>query len=126
VLWLNTSLTVRAGEAASHSKIGWQNFTQAVIKAAVSRRPRGIVFLLWGSHAQKAVGGIPKVRNPSLDTFILNAPQGKNMYLKSVHPSPLSVHRGFFGCNHFTKANEWLAETYGPEEQIDWTVICPK
>jgi uracil-DNA glycosylase len=74
VLWLNTSLTVRSGEAASHSKIGWQNFTRAVIQAAISRRPRGIVFLLWGSHAQKAVEGIPKVRNSFLDVFILNPP----------------------------------------------------
>ncbi|PVG02169.1 uracil-DNA glycosylase [Serendipita vermifera] len=110
VLWLNTSLTVRASQAASHSKIGWETFTRAAMQAVLSRpNHKGVVFLAWGSHAQKAIAGFDK-----------------NKVLTAVHPSPLSASKGFFGCNHFRLANEWLAEHHGQEEQIDWTVICPK
>lgn len=112
VLWLNTSLTVRAGQAASHSKIGWEKFTRAAMQAVLSRPGgKGVVFLVWGAHAQKAITGF--------DTK-------KNKVLKSVHPSPLSASKGFFGCNHFIDANKWIAETHGPDEVIDWTVINPK
>ncbi|KAG8827256.1 uracil DNA glycosylase [Serendipita sp. 399] len=112
VLWLNTSLTVRAGEAASHSKIGWDKFTRAVMEAVLSRpSKRGVVFMAWGAHAQKAIAGFDRK---------------KNKVLTSVHPSPLSANRGFLGCNHFWLANEWLVEKYGEEAKVDWTAINPK
>ncbi|CAG7846478.1 Uracil-DNA glycosylase {ECO:0000255/HAMAP-Rule:MF_00148} Short=UDG {ECO:0000255/HAMAP-Rule:MF_00148}; {ECO:0000255/HAMAP-Rule:MF_00148} [Serendipita indica DSM 11827] len=112
VLWLNTSLTVRASEAGSHSKIGWDKFTRAVMEAVLARpSKRGVVFMAWGAHAQKAIAGFD---------------QKKNKILKSVHPSPLSANKGFLGCNHFKLANEWLEEKYGEEAKVDWTAINPK
>ncbi|EIW69791.1 hypothetical protein TREMEDRAFT_29872 [Tremella mesenterica DSM 1558] len=108
VLLLNTSLTVRAHEAASHSNRGWETFTAAVLKVVTSRlvpRGNGVVFMAWGAHAQKMCSGVDK---------------NKHLILKSVHPSPLSAMRGFFGSKHFTKANAWLEERYGSEGGIDW------
>lgn len=92
VLLLNAVLTVREHEAASHAGRGWEQFTDAVVRAIASRK-EGIVYLLWGSYAQKK-GAI--------------ADPTRNCILKAVHPSPLSVYRGFFGCRHFSRANEYL------------------
>ena len=92
VLLLNAVLTVREHEAASHAGRGWEQFTDAVVRAIATRK-EGIVYLLWGSYAQKK-GAI--------------ADPTRNCILKAVHPSPLSVYRGFFGCRHFSRANEYL------------------
>lgn len=92
VLLLNTVLTVRAGQAHSHASLGWETFTDKVI-SLINQHREGVVFLLWGSHAQKKGAIIDKQRH-----HVLKAP----------HPSPLSAHRGFFGCNHFVLANQWL------------------
>lgn len=94
VLLLNTSLTVRAGKSNSHYGRGWEIFTNAIIEY-LGKNKENIVFLLWGNNA------INKKR------FI---DQDKNLVLTSVHPSPLSVHRGFFGCKHFSKANTYLKD----------------
>lgn len=92
VLLLNTSLTVEANKAASHSKQGWQQFTDKIIEI-VNNYCEHVVFILWGSHAQSKRNLIdPK----------------KHLILCSAHPSPLSAHRGFFGCGHFSKANYFL------------------
>lgn len=107
VLLLNTCLTVRAGDANSHANHGWEKFTQKVIDTVVKLRTRGVVFLAWGSPAQKRCAGITGARH---------------LVLKSVHPSPLSAHRGFFDCGHFKKANDWLESRYGPEGVIDWNL----
>nr|POE93263.1 uracil-dna glycosylase [Quercus suber] len=112
VLLLNTCLTVRAHEANSHAKKGWERFTQKVIDAVAKKRVNGVVFLAWGSPAQKSCVGI----NGS-----------KHLVLKSVHPSPLSAQRGWFGCGHFKKANEWLEKRYGKEGTIDWSLdVAPE
>ncbi len=92
VLLLNSVLTVRAHEAASHANHGWEQFTDAVVRA-IAERKDGIVYMLWGSYAQRK-GAI--------------ADPQRNFILKAVHPSPLSAYRGFFGCRHFSKANEYL------------------
>ena len=93
VFLLNSVLTVRAGEPTSHSSIGWQTFTDAVIKA-VSDKRKHVVFLLWGNYARS--------KRPLIDT-------SRHLVLEAAHPSPLA--RGaFFGCRHFSKANTWLAE----------------
>ena len=94
VLLLNTTLTVRAGEAASHQGLGWETFTDAVIQL-VSQRCAHVVFLLWGSPARRKAAMIDATRH-----CILEAP----------HPSPLSAHRGFFGCRHFSRANAYLQQ----------------
>ncbi len=104
VLLLNASLTVRAHAAASHSGIGWQLFTDTIISRLSATREK-LVFILWGSHAIAKKELIAKNR----DHYILQAP----------HPSPLSAHRGFFGCRHFSKTNEFLRAQGIPE--IDWT-----
>lgn len=102
VLLLNATLTVRAHQAASHQKQGWERFTDEII-AKVSSELEHVVFLLWGSYAQqKAV--------------LIDA--SKHLVLKTVHPSPLSVYRGFFGCRHFSKANAYL-QAHG-KQPIDW------
>ncbi|MCL2749060.1 MAG: uracil-DNA glycosylase [Alphaproteobacteria bacterium] len=101
VLLLNSTLTVQAHTAASHAGKGWEQFTDAVIRALSSRE--GIVYLLWGSYAQRKAEFV----NPS-----------ENLILKSVHPSPLSASRGFFGNHHFSRANEYL--TAQGKEPIDW------
>lgn len=94
VLLLNATLTVRAHQAGSHQNKGWETFTDAVIKE-VSDRKEDVVFLLWGSYAQK--------KGNVIDPF-------RHKILKSPHPSPLSAHRGFFGCKHFSLTNEFLLE----------------
>lgn len=104
VLMLNTLLTVRAHQAFSHKGIGWEAFTDAAIEA-VNKQDRPIVFMLWGSPAQKKA-------------VMLNNP--KHLILKAPHPSPLSAYRGFFGCKHFSRANQFL-ESYG-ETPIDWQI----
>ena len=105
VLLLNATLTVRAYQAGSHQKRGWENFTDEVIRQ-LSARHNGLVFILWGSYAQ--------AKESMIDT-------SKHYILKAVHPSPLSVYRGFFGCRHFSKTNEILAGA--GKEPIDWSLI---
>ena len=107
VLLLNTVLTVRAGQAHSHASLGWETFTDKVI-SLINQHREGVVFLLWGSHAQKKGAIIDKQRH-----HVLKAP----------HPSPLSAHRGFFGCNHFVLANQWLEQR--GETPIDWMPVLP-
>jgi uracil-DNA glycosylase len=104
VLLLNTVLTVKQTNAHSHAKLGWEEFTDAIINE-INERNSGCVFLLWGSHAQKKGNNID---------------ENKHCVLKAVHPSPLSAYRGFFGCQHFSKANQWL--TQRSKTPIDWTV----
>lgn len=108
VLLLNTCLTVRAHQANSHSKKGWEEFTDAVIKTIDARPGPGVVFLAWGQPALKRVKDLASVKT------------GKHLLLHSAHPSPLSASRGFFGNQHFKKTNEWLMERYGAGEGIDW------
>lgn len=107
VLLLNTSLTVRAHEAASHSGKGWEQFTDSVIRIINDQR-NNIVFILWGNHAQKKASMIDKSRH---------------LILMGVHPSPLSASRGFFGCKHFSKTNAYLRDH--DIEPINWQ-ITPK
>lgn len=104
VLLLNTSLTVIANKANSHRNKGWEVFTDEVIKL-INKKNVPVVFLLWGSNAK------------SKEKLITNK---KHLILKSVHPSPLSAHRGFFGCSHFSKANEFLKNNGHGE--IDWQI----
>jgi uracil-DNA glycosylase len=104
VFLLNASLTVRAGEPMSHSKIGWATFTDTVIKK-ISDKKKNVVFILWGKFAQE--------KRVLID-------ETKHCILRSVHPSPLSAYGGFFGCNHFSKTNEYLV-AHGIDP-IDWTV----
>lgn len=104
VLLLNASLTVRAHQAASHAKIGWQRFTDAAIKALSDNR-QNLVFLLWGNYA---------IAKESL------IDHEKHLILKTVHPSPLSASRGFFGCHHFSKTNEYLINHN--IKPIDWSI----
>lgn len=107
VLLLNTVLTVEGGQAHSHAKLGWETFTDKVI-AALNEHRQGIVFLLWGSHAQKKGSIIDPQRH-----HILKAP----------HPSPLSAHRGFLGCQHFSKTNQLLEAQGLPA--INWLPKLP-
>jgi uracil-DNA glycosylase len=102
VLLLNATLTVREGKPESHANKGWEKFTDFVLQKLMSER-RNVVYLLWGSKAQ------------SKADFINS---NDNLVLKAPHPSPLSAHRGFFGCKHFSLANEYLKET--GEEVIQW------
>lgn len=102
VLLLNSVLTVKAHNAASHAGHGWEIFTDAVVRA-IAERKEGVVYMLWGSYAQRKGA----IANPQ-----------KNLILHSVHPSPLSSYRGFFGCKHFSKANDYL-KSIGKEE-IRW------
>lgn len=104
VLLLNAVLTVRAGYAASHSKLGWQEFTDSIIKK-VNEKDNPVVFMLWGNYAR------------SKKELITNP---KHLILETVHPSPLSASRGFFGCKHFSKANEYLKKNNIKE--IDWQI----
>ena len=98
---------MRAHEANSHSNHGWEEFTQKVLDTVVKVRSRGVVFLAWGTPAQKRCAKISG---------------NKHLVLKSVHPSPLSASRGFFDCGHFKKTNEWLKERYGEEGTINWSL----
>ena len=102
VLMLNAVLTVRAHNAASHAGHGWERFTDAVVKA-IAERKQGVVYMLWGSYAQRK-GAI--------------ADPKQNLILHAVHPSPLSAYRGFFGCKHFSQANNYLISI--GKEPIEW------
>jgi uracil-DNA glycosylase len=102
VLLLNAILTVRAHQALSHENKGWERFTDAAI-SALNRDRDNIVFMLWGNYAQN--------KGASIDS-------SRHLILKTVHPSPLSASRGFFGCSHFSKCNEWL--TAKGNEPIAW------
>lgn len=104
VLLLNTALTVRAGQANSHKGLGWETFTDRVI-ALLNERETPIVFLLWGANARQKAA---LITNPA------------HLKLTCAHPSPLSAFNGFFGCKHFSKANEFLT-AHGMEE-IDWSI----
>jgi uracil-DNA glycosylase len=103
VLLLNTVLTVRQSEPGSHSRIGWLNFTDAVIKK-ISDKKSGVVFLLWGKYAQE--------KKTLIDA-------SKHFILEAAHPSPLSAHNGFFGCKHFSKTNTLLV--HQGKNAIDWS-----
>jgi uracil-DNA glycosylase len=94
VFLLNTTLSVRANTPASHSTIGWERFTDFVIRG-INEHKKGVIFLLWGAHAKRKVSLIDTARH-----FVLSAP----------HPSPLSAYRGFIGCGHFSKCNELLVK----------------
>lgn len=102
VLLLNASLTVRKNEPGSHSKIGWIEFTDAVIRK-ISEEKKGVVFLLWGKFAQDKQSLIDET---------------KHHVLKAAHPSPFSADKGFFGCKHFSKTNKFLMEE--GLQPIDW------
>jgi uracil-DNA glycosylase len=103
VLLLNTILSVRENEAASHQGHGWENFTDAAI-SALARERKGLVFMLWGRHAQLKATLIDEDHH-----YVLRAP----------HPSPLSAHKGFIGCGHFSAANDLLVAQGGPP--VRWT-----
>ena len=105
ILLLNAVLTVRANEPASHAKIGWMDFTDAVIKK-ISDEKTGVVFLLWGKFAQE--------KQVLID-------ETKHHVLKAAHPSPFSADRGFFGCKHFSKTNELLLKQ--GLTAIDWNPV---
>jgi uracil-DNA glycosylase len=102
VLLLNASLTVRANQPNSHARIGWMEFTDAVIKT-ISAKKSNVVFLLWGRFAQE--------KQPLID-------ETKHYVLKAAHPSPLSADKGFFGCRHFSKTNAILVKH--AKDPIDW------
>jgi len=106
VLLLNAVLTVQMGMAASHQGRGWEKFTDAVIRL-VNAKPEPVVFMLWGSYAQKKAAFVDSVDKG-----------GRHLVLKAVHPSPLSAYAGFFGCGHFSKANAFL-KAHG-QKPIDW------
>ncbi|MDU6412274.1 MAG: uracil-DNA glycosylase [Yersiniaceae bacterium] len=108
VMLLNTVLTVERGQAHSHARLGWETFTDRVI-AAINEHREGVVFLLWGSHAQK--------KGSFIDTQ-------RHHVLKAPHPSPLSAHRGFLGCRHFSQTNALLEKQGLPP--IDWTPVLPE
>ena len=104
VLLLNSVLSVEQGVAASHKNKGWERFTDQVINV-INQRCDNVVFMLWGAYAQK--------KGQIID-------QAKHLVLESVHPSPLSAHRGFFGCKHFSKANTYLEST--KQGVINWQI----
>jgi uracil-DNA glycosylase len=104
VLLLNSVLTVQIGEPASHRDRGWERFTDAVVRI-VNAKAEPVVFMLWGSYAQKKAAFVD---------------QSRHLVLKAPHPSPLSAHSGFFGCRHFSKANAFLEEQGQPP--IDWAL----
>lgn len=104
VLLLNATLTVRDSQAGSHQKQGWETFTNRVIEL-VSQKKNGVVFLLWGRFAQ--------AKESLIDGT-------KHLILKSAHPSPLSAYNGFFGCRHFSRTNDYLAQQ--GKSGIDWSL----
>ena len=104
VLLLNAVLTVERGQAGAHQGRGWERFTDAVV-AAVNRQCPHVVFLLWGSQAQR--------KGAAIDT-------ARHRVFKAPHPSPLSAHRGFLGCRHFSQANQWLLQN--GIEPVDWAL----
>lgn len=103
VLLLNAVLSVEAGRAGSHQKRGWEEFTDAIV-ARLNAEREGLVFMLWGSYAQAKAAKVDPRRH---------------LLLRAPHPSPLSAHRGFIGCGHFSKANHWLARR---DRGIDWSL----
>jgi len=113
VLLLNSVLTVEMGMAASHQGKGWERFTDAVIRL-VNAKSDPVVFLLWGSHAQKKAAFVDSIDRGGASG------NGRHLVLKAPHPSPLSAHNGFFGCRHFSKANAFL-ESRG-RAPIDWAL----
>lgn len=92
VLLLNSVLTVRAHQAASHAGMGWERFTDAIVRV-IAERKENVVYMLWGNYAQRKASFVDETRN---------------CVLRAVHPSPLSAHRGFLGCKHFSQANAYL------------------
>jgi uracil-DNA glycosylase len=104
VLLLNAVLSVEKGLAASHQGKGWENFTDAVIRA-VNLNEQPVVFLLWGAYAQKKASFVD---------------ENKHLVLRAPHPSPLSAHRGFLGCKHFSQANEFLKKHH--RNSINWQI----
>jgi len=104
VLLLNAVLTVERGQAGSHQGKGWETFTDAIVQKLNDKR-EGLVFLLWGSYAQKKGAVINRQ---------------KHLVLKAPHPSPLSAHRGFLGCRHFSQANDYLQQHH--QTAVDWSV----
>ena len=104
VMLLNTVLTVEEGQAHSHKHLGWEQFTDQAIKY-INDQKEDVIFILWGAHAQK--------KGKTIDT-------NKHHILKGPHPSPLSAHRGFFGCKHFSNTNELLNQI--GKKPIDWQV----
>lgn len=108
VLLLNSVLTVRMAAAASHRDRGWERFTDAIVRL-VNAREEPVVFMLWGSYAQRKAAFVNSVERG-----------GRHLVLKAPHPSPLSAHSGFFGCKHFSKANAFLASR--GRGTIDWAL----
>ncbi len=108
VLLLNSVLTVQQAEAASHRGKGWEQFTDAIIRL-IAEKEEPVVFLLWGSYAQKKAGFVQSVEQG-----------GQHLVLKAPHPSPLSAYNGFFGCKHFSKTNMFLEANGRPP--IDWSL----
>ncbi|MGR6841426.1 uracil-DNA glycosylase [Aliivibrio wodanis] len=106
VLLLNTVLTVEEGKAHSHAKFGWELFTDAIIQS-INEHNEGVIFLLWGAHAQK--------KGANID-------ESNHSILKAPHPSPLSAHRGFFGSKHFSQVNGLLKQKSLSE--INWNLIA--
>ena len=104
VLLLNSVLTVEMAKAASHSKMGWEQFTDAII-ALVNDKPEPVVFMLWGAYAHKKAA---------------NVDASRHLVLKAAHPSPLSAHNGFLGCKHFSQCNAFLVSNGRPP--IDWNL----
>ncbi|MFL1406086.1 uracil-DNA glycosylase [Marinobacter sp. M1N3S26] len=104
VLLLNAVLTVEQGNAGAHQGKGWETFTDRVIET-INQRREGVVFLLWGSYARK--------KGRIID-------RNRHLVLEGPHPSPLSAYRGFFGCKHFSRANQWLQEQ--GQTPIDWSL----
>ena len=104
VFLLNATLTVRASTAGSHQNKGWETFTDCVIKSLLAEREH-LVFMLWGNYA--------RAKKTLIDTQ-------KHLVLEAAHPSPFSAYNGFFGCRHFSKANEYLR--HHSIEPIDWSV----
>lgn len=102
VLLLNSVMTVERGQAASHRNKGWETFTDRVVEV-LNERKKPLVFILWGSYAQKKASFVDR---------------NKHLVLEGPHPSPLSAHRGFFGCKHFSKANDFLMAN--EQAPIDW------
>ncbi|NLB42194.1 MAG: uracil-DNA glycosylase [Clostridiales bacterium] len=104
VLLLNTSLTVVAGQANSHRNKGWETLTDKIIQL-LNEKPTSVVFLLWGNNAKNKIELITNTRH---------------LVLTSVHPSPLSAHKGFFGCHHFSRANDFMIGS--GQQVIDWQI----
>lgn len=113
---MNATMTVEASKANSHAKLGWSELSDAIIKI-INKECTNVVFMLWGAFAQKKGKGINKVYK----RLIIVDYKTKHLVLESVHPSPLSAHRGFIGNGHFSKSNAYLIEN--GKTGIDWNVI---